>query len=270
MIGFDFLQVHDDRPYTEWEQQCHEQLHRVINPVYDTYRLITIPHFDTLTETANYSDAVRGEWLAAHPDGVYVDTDCWLDYRFTPEARGIVHLPRNANLSDGEGPDIFLIYVNGDTEWIKRNFSQRVRDRWLDKYCDADKRESFYGFPLQVTRAWTGFKYLPDNLYKHNYQTMRAEIARRRVEMSTKERHVNDVTSEQLDTFDAAVAQMKTFARSLRDIINQQANRITELEKENAKIIEQAKAVATTAEAAAAAAVAVATDNTIPLNKGEN
>jgi hypothetical protein len=235
---FDFLQVHDSRPMTEWELRCIAQLKSLLIKQ-DTYTMIELPLYPTLTETVNHSDIVRGEWLSKHSNGFYVDTDCFLCSRYTPIHRGIVHLPRNANAVDGDSPDIFLICVNGDSSWIKRNFNSNVRNVWIKRNVEKDLQSKFYGFPLAVTKSWAGYRFIPDSIYQHTYQTMHHELDTR-VQNKGRDmsagngqtnRHINDVVNEQIVAFDGACSAMKIFMGQLRDGFNSVSDRVASLEK---------------------------------------
>jgi len=230
----DFLQARDDRPLSEWKQTCIKQLRSILLPE-DTYELIDIPHFDNLTETVNESDRLRAKWLAKHPNGVWVDDDCFLNVRWQPETRGIVHLPINESAGQTDGPDIFLIYVNGDTDWIKRNMSDRARQSWIDRFVTPEFKKEFYGFPLEMTRTWSGYSFIPKSVYIHGYETITKELQRRKImpeqqNQQQQNRHINDIVNEKMVALDGSISEAKSFINTLRIVINEQADKIAELE----------------------------------------
>lgn len=239
----DFLQIRDDRPLSEWKQKCVARLHEIMVPV-DTYTLLDLPHYETLTEVVNAADAMRVEWLINHKDGVWVDDDCFLKERWEPAERGIVYLPHNETPGENDAPDIFLIYVNHDPDWIRRNMSAKARAKWIEKNVMEEYRKSFYGFPLEMTRRWLGFGYIPGDKYIHTYQTMNAEIDRRRKETMVEQqqqqqatrRHINDVVNEVIVKFDTATHDVKTSIMGLRDLINK-------LFEENKKLIDEIEGI---------------------------
>lgn len=269
---FDFLQIHDSQPLTDWERECIAQLKSIMAPV-DSYTMMEMPRQETDTDTVNYSDILRMRWLAEHPDGVYIDTDCFPEYRVIPKSRGRILLPRNAHAGDMGSPDIFYIIVNGDTDWLKRNFTPEIRHKWITENVRKDLRRAFYGFPLQLTLNWQEFDFIPAEAYQHKYQTMRREYAKRRIVMENQapktlnekdlasifsqalaqqqpkvpQRHINDIVNEHLAEIDLALGRTKVFMVEVRDMINTQGNRILEMDKENqalrAKVAELEKQV---------------------------
>lgn len=242
--NFDFLQVHDDRPFTKWEVKCISQLQNIIPPG-ATYTMLDIPHFDNLTDTVNYSDRVRFEWLSAHPSGVYVDTDCFLKKMFIPPVSDIPFLARNANAGDGvDIPDVFLIYVNGATKWIEENFNINKRNVYLINNIIPEKRGEFYGWPLALCKEMREYEFIPENVYFHNYQTMQTELRKRGSQLT---RHIDDIVNEHLVVMDDSRQADKKLILQLRDTVNSQANEISKLTNEinefKAKMAELRKSV---------------------------
>ena len=158
-----------------------------------------------------------------------------LTVRWQPETRGIVHLPINESAGQTDGPDIFLIYVNGDPQWIKRNMSDKVRRNWIDRNVLPEFKKDFYGFPLEMTRNWTGYNTIPKSIYIHGYETITSELKRRGLKMTQAQnqqqpqRHINDVVNEKLASLDAAFSDTKSFISTLKTVINEQADVIREL-----------------------------------------
>lgn len=235
-IHFDFLQIHDDRPLTKWEIECIAQLKNLLLeidcriPVSATYTMLNIPHFENIVDTVNYSDRARFEWLSAHPSGVYVDTDCFLKEVFIPSVNNIPFLARNARAGDGVNvPDIFLIYVNGATNWIQENFNIVNRDAYLINNVVPEKRGDFYGWPLTLCKEMRGYEFIPESVYIHNYQTMNAELIKRRSQVT---RHVNDIVNEHLVAMDSTRQADKQMILQLRDTVNLQADKIEKLTNE--------------------------------------
>lgn len=188
-MPLDFLQIHDSTALTAWEIDCIASVKAVMLPE-DTYTWIDIPTYSSKVEAVNASDRARFDWLVSHKNGVYVDTDCKLHSRFSPATRGTCFLPRNS-IHETHAPDIFYIFVNGDTEWIKRNFSGKVRKSWIDKNVQKEIQKDYYGWPLKLLENLSGFQFLPDEIYTHNYQTLQSELKRRSQKMENTKRQPN-------------------------------------------------------------------------------
>jgi len=231
---YDFLQVHDAEPLNAWEQQCIYRLKNLM-VLGDTYTMLAIPVLPTRTETVNYSDRVRAEWLATHPNGFYVDTDCYMEQRFAPKMPNRVCLPISSNPYDLDSPDIFMVVVNGDADWIKRNLAPEVREQWIQQHVQPSAQKMFYGIPLALRREWKEFQVIPSEIYQHKFVTMRREHEARAKKgvavVSNAGRHINDVVNEKIVTFDKAAVELKTFLEALRDMFNKQCDRVAELEK---------------------------------------
>lgn len=186
----DFLQIRDDRELSGLKKQCIAQLQRVMLPT-DTLTTLNIPHYDNVVKTVNESDWLRTVWLSEHPFGVYVDDDCWMEYRYEPPRDGLMRLPRYRK---GEPlPDIFIIYRNGSEYWFERNFDLRRRANWIHENVSPTMQEDFYGWPHEMMLGWKGFEYLPDDLYMHKGETMSNEIQRR--ETMSEGPHINDLAA---------------------------------------------------------------------------
>lgn len=174
-MRFDWLQTRDSKPLTDQEKLCQEYFNKYIYrpDLGDTYTLLKIPDFDNIYDTLNEADKIRFEWLAEHPDAAYFDFDCVPVRRFNPPEKNKVYLPLNPYyLKQGKQVlDIFLIYVNGDTEWIKTHLNQEIKDTYLLENKHKVK-DNFYGFPFELMDKYSGYEIIPDEYYEHGNLTM--------------------------------------------------------------------------------------------------
>lgn len=229
---FNFLQIHDDRPFTDWEKKCISQLKSIMDKD-DTYMMFPIPHFDNLTDTVNYSDKIRFELLSINKNGVYVDTDCFLKYRFIPQKHNIPLFSRNSNNKYGvDILDVFLIYVNNNTEFIKRNFSQSARSLWIENNVAEKLRKEFYGWPLDLCKKMSGYELIPDSVYIHKYQSIQSESLRRK----KLERKLHDVVNDFLVGIDSQRTMEKNFVVGMKNDIERLSGVIEKITKENEKL----------------------------------
>lgn len=243
---FDFLQIRDNRPLSQWKTKCIARLQELMLPI-DTYTLIDLPYYEELTDTVNASDTIRMKWLSEHLHGVWVDDDCYLEERWVPPQDNIVCLPRNG--VNENSPDYFLIYVNNNPGWIRKNLSIKKRDEWVSANVSVENRKSFYGYPLTLLQKLTGFQCIPENIYIHGYETLHTEEERRGREMEKKvltgsdlakmiesqqqpTRKLDDVVNEEVVVFDSAFSRIKTTIFQMKNVINNQANIITNLRTE--------------------------------------
>lgn len=175
-MKFDFLQVKDSKPRNAFEQRCYKQLKNIMTDE-DTYTLIKIPDYDDIYKTVAESDKVRFEWLAEHENGVYLDLDLFLKERFIPPQNGKPCLPINQFwVSQGQKIlDIYLIYTNGNTDWIKRNLNQKNKEEYLKQNRHRIKNK-FYSYPSELMRKLTGYNVIPKNVYQHQNKTMKKLI----------------------------------------------------------------------------------------------
>lgn len=170
----DYLQIHDNRPLSVWEYKCILQLNNLLTTE-DSFTFIRLPYFDNIIKTVNESDKIRYEWLLHHPNGIYIDTDCFLQESFNPTEKGKIFFPYRKN---EKSLDVFYIIVNNDVEFIQNNFNQDARKKYIKSF-PLNEQERFYGWPIELTRKMTGYGIIPDNCYKHTSQTMQLEHRRR-------------------------------------------------------------------------------------------
>ncbi len=169
------LQIHDSRQLTPFETVCVERLRSLLNPKTDTYQFIQIPLFDTKTETINYADRVRFDWLSQNPDGVYVDTDCFLNFplsAFTIEPGK----PCFAQAPEGH-VDVFFIICNGCPEFFTEHFAKEKRDAYVE---NIPNNGLFYGWPVELMPKLSDVNIIPNTAYVHGRLTMNSEIYNRR------------------------------------------------------------------------------------------
>jgi hypothetical protein len=218
----DFLQTRDDRPLSDYERLCIFQLKSLMTKD-DTYTFIKLPHFETLEETVNHADRCRYDWLSSHPDGVYVDVDCFLKIRYMPAEKGKPFFPL-----DSTGlMDVFLIYCNNCTAFFKNNFNEKLRDDYIQKNVPLEFQKSFYGWPIELIRKIKGWSTIPEGVYEHRYQTMNELYKRRGAMVTTTAK--KSIEQAQLDIHAAVFSSMRDIAEICK-LCQTQAQRITELE----------------------------------------
>lgn len=169
----DYLQIRDRRPLSAFKKRCIARLISLLTKD-DTYTVLTIPYFENIIRTVDWSDRVRFLWLSEHPNGVYVDDDCYLKEKFVPNRNGECHFALN---SVEAHPDIFLIYVNGNTDYIRTHFEYSRKLRLL-QIVKADL-ETFYGWPVQYMRDMRNYSIIPPNVYEHGCETMQKIFKKR-------------------------------------------------------------------------------------------
>ena len=172
----DYLQIHDVRPVSQVEQFCMARVQALMGKD-DTYTLIQIPYYENIVETVNASDRVRFDWLALHPDGCYIDTDCYINLpvNLSTIENGLPLFPQ----FQGKHLDIFWIYVNGNCKYFRDNFKPKVREDYLKKFVKEKDRHLFYGWPVELTKKLPEVNIIPPQAYNHTTNTMAKEIRRR-------------------------------------------------------------------------------------------
>jgi hypothetical protein len=109
----------------------------------------------------------RIQYAFAHPDAVYVDTDCFLLQRFQPVKKGVPYFARFSQCAyEKEFPDVFYFHVNGAVEFFKPEI-------WQAAY-----KTQGYGFKLDFMLGLKGFEYIDESYYLHPYTTAHVETAK--------------------------------------------------------------------------------------------
>jgi len=224
---FDYLMLHDSRPLTDWEAKCKSQILLISNNSHSTFTMEEIPYFENIVETIAYADQYRFDWLSVHPDGVYVDSDCFLETRFFPSVKGVPYFAKNYA---EESIDIFLIYCNGCPDFFEQTFNAQVKQDWISKNIPISFHDQFYSWPLPLLKEIKEVGIIPSYVYKHKYQTTQAET-KRRVEMEGT-RTVNDIVNEELLKIDLQRGQERDFILRMRNDINNLAVENVKLKKE--------------------------------------
>ena len=153
----DYLQIRDSTPLSSWELKCVERLKSLLTPA-DSYTFLSIPDCRNILDTLKYSDEARFRWLSGRPQGVYVDTDCYLNELFIPANDCKCYFPMNYL---AKYIDIFYIIVNGNINFIQKNFT--------NGYISGE----YYGWPPEELQNLTNDKigYIPEKVYNHSYKT---------------------------------------------------------------------------------------------------
>jgi hypothetical protein len=176
--NMDFLQIHDGRPYTLWEYKSILRLKSLLT-AQDTYTFLSIPTFSNIIDTTVESDVVRFRWLSEHPNGVYMDTDCYLNKPYTSPANGLPCFPL-APMNPRTFVDIFLIYCNGATEaFAKEHFTLEGRKKYIRERVEPKIQHLYYGWPGELTRKCMERNIISDEYFQHGYATMSSELQRR-------------------------------------------------------------------------------------------
>lgn len=170
----DFLQIRDRTPLTVFELKCIDQLKSLMTKE-DTYTFLYINTKPTVVEACTESDRVRIEWLSEHENGVYVDTDCFLKSRWVPPNDGKCYLP----LFDDTFPVLFIVFTNGNTNYLKKNFDWSIRQRFLDKEVDPSLHKYFYGWPHEILNSLENYGIVPNDTYYHEMISCKKEMAKK-------------------------------------------------------------------------------------------
>ena len=153
----DYLQMRDSAPLTEWDKKCIKRLKSLLTSS-DSYTWIDIPDFDNVLDTLRWSDRRRMEWLSHKPQGIYIDTDCYIQKLFKPPTDQRCYFALNPK---GGFIDVYYIFVNGNIKFIRDNF--------LPVYKKRDK----YGWPskklIDITKKDIGI--IPLRYYQHKFLT---------------------------------------------------------------------------------------------------
>ena len=165
------LQIHDPRQVSDFERICIERTKSMIDARRDSYEFIQIPYFDNIVDTINYSDRVRFDWLARNPDGVYVDTDCFLNF---PLSAFTIEPDKPCFVLAPEGHvDIFFIICNGCPEFFAEHFAKEKRDAHVK---NIPNNGLFYSWPVELLPKLSDVNIIPNTAYVHGRLTMNSEI----------------------------------------------------------------------------------------------
>lgn len=153
----DILQIRNrSMKLSSRDRQCIRRLKSLMEHN-DTYRMHVIQD-GSIDSMLDESDRYRFRWLASHPDGLYVDIDCFVK-SIPIGVSGKAWFPNKE-----DRVDIFFIKVNGDTGFINREFNRKPK-----------KKGKFYGWPAQeLKRIYSKRKYnvIPSNFYDHAFTTL--------------------------------------------------------------------------------------------------
>ena len=164
----DYLQIiSKNKVLNEWEEKCVNRLSSLIVHPRDTYTVLWVDHNDNKLELLRQCDNMRMKWLACHPEGCYIDLDCYIEELFIPPCDGKCYLPRY-----GDRIDIFYIFTNGNIKFIRENFKPY-------------KKKNTYGWPQnQLKKILSDNKcgIIPEECYTHTFTSLQDQMERRRVE----------------------------------------------------------------------------------------